>query len=128
MSHEDTSELPVKSFAFWLPALGGLLMLVNAARALADPVGFSRYLGLPLVTPADAPSLRWSIAMTAAVLLGTAGAAASAAGAGEVVVFDLASAMIVLRLTGEAPCRSHQPEPRQSHRPGLQPRRGGCDS
>lgn len=38
----------------WMAAAGGLLMAVNAARAFADPVAFSNYLGLPIVGPEQA--------------------------------------------------------------------------
>jgi hypothetical protein len=41
-----------------MASAGGLLMLVNAARAFADPGGFATYLGLPLVDAADAGLIR----------------------------------------------------------------------
>lgn len=37
----------------WLVLLLGIFMLVNTARAFADPVGFATYMGLPLVDPAN---------------------------------------------------------------------------
>jgi hypothetical protein len=33
---------------FWLAALAGLLMYVNAIRTLINPVAFSKYMGLPV--------------------------------------------------------------------------------
>jgi hypothetical protein len=74
-----------------------------------------------------APSPRRSRVMTVAVYE-TVGAAGSAAGAGDVVSLELALAMMVLRLRGEALCRSHQPEPRQSHLTGAAAAHCGCGS
>jgi hypothetical protein len=41
---------------FWLAALAGLLMYVNAVRTLIDPVDFSKYMGLPVE---DAAGRAW---------------------------------------------------------------------
>lgn len=38
----------------WMTAAGGAFMLVNAARAFADPAAFATYLGLPLAVSQDA--------------------------------------------------------------------------
>lgn len=43
-----------RSVGVWMAGAGGLLMLVNAGRAFADPDGFARYLGLPLAAGGDA--------------------------------------------------------------------------
>lgn len=37
----------------WLVLLLGLFMLLNTARAFADPTGFAVYMGLPLTDPAN---------------------------------------------------------------------------
>lgn len=60
----------------WMVAAGAVLMFVNAARAFASPEAFAGYLGLPLVSAADAGlvyvyGLRaLFIGLLAAVLLG----------------------------------------------------------
>lgn len=43
-----------KSVGVWMAAIVGAMQLVNALRAFADPGGFANYLGLPLVSNADA--------------------------------------------------------------------------
>jgi Domain of unknown function (DUF4267) len=46
---------PFYKFAgFWLAAAMALLMLVNFARTMSDPAGFSVYMGLPMKDAADA--------------------------------------------------------------------------
>lgn len=54
MAIDRTAPRYWRSAGVWMAALGGLLMLVNAARAFADPDGFARYLGLPLAARGDA--------------------------------------------------------------------------
>jgi hypothetical protein len=44
---------PWRSVGVWMGALIAVLMLVNAVRALADPIGFATYLGLPLIDGRD---------------------------------------------------------------------------
>jgi len=46
-------DMPWRSVGVWMALLLGLSQLVNAARAIIDPVGFAAYLGLPLLNPAD---------------------------------------------------------------------------
>lgn len=43
---------------FWLSLLMSLLMYVNALRTAVNPVGFSRYMGLPVSEPSAVPWVR----------------------------------------------------------------------
>jgi hypothetical protein len=47
---------PYRFAGFWLAAAMALLMLVNFARTMTDPAGFSAYMGLPVQ---DAANLAW---------------------------------------------------------------------
>lgn len=54
MANDGTMPRYWRTAGVAMAAAGGLLMIVNAARAFADPGGFASYLGLPLVDGADA--------------------------------------------------------------------------
>lgn len=43
-----------KSVGVWMATIVGAMQLVNALRAFADPGGFANYLGIPLLSSADA--------------------------------------------------------------------------
>jgi len=83
---------------FWLAAMAAILMYVNAVRTLLNPVGFSKYMGLPIDNDAgkawvrvyglralfigllvtyflvrlDAGSLQWLTAFSVSMALGDA--------------------------------------------------------
>lgn len=54
MSNNVMTQNYWRSAGVLMAGAGALLMLVNAARAFANPTSFSAYLGLPLVDGADA--------------------------------------------------------------------------
>lgn len=43
---------------FWLSVVMGALMYVNALRTLTNPIGFSKYMGLPVTEGAAVPWIR----------------------------------------------------------------------
>jgi hypothetical protein len=57
MASEVTAVGPFYTFAgFWLSVVMGALMYVNALRTLTNPIGFSRYMGLPI---SDGNAVPW---------------------------------------------------------------------
>jgi len=59
MTPEATAIQPFYSFTgFWLSVVMGSLMYVNALRTLTNPIGFSRYMGLPISNGSAVPWVR----------------------------------------------------------------------
>jgi hypothetical protein len=59
MTPEATAIQPFYTFAgFWLSVVMGALMYVNALRTLTNPIGFSRYMGLPISDGSAVPWVR----------------------------------------------------------------------
>jgi hypothetical protein len=59
MTPEATAIQPFYTFTgFWLSVVMGALMYVNALRTLTNPIGFSRYMGLPISDGSAVPWVR----------------------------------------------------------------------
>jgi hypothetical protein len=59
MTPEATAIQPFYTFTgFWLSVVMGALMYVNALRTLTNPIGFSRYMGLPISDGGAVPWVR----------------------------------------------------------------------
>ena len=92
--------LTLSSAGFWLAALGGLLMAVNAVRAFTGPAAFADYLGLPLASPNDAGLIKVYglraafIALLVAALLVTGNAKALALLSASAVLMPVGDAVL----------------------------------